>query len=219
MGTTESFMPGLGHSKIHCEPGESPMSDEKDENTEAVQPTEAQEEELTALLNEIRHQAFGIALRITNNPADAEDVLQDSLLKAYQNLPQFRGESSLSTWLGSIVTNQAITTLRQRFSRNEVSLDRTARTTEERKTAPIVVDPGDSPETGAMKAEFRAVFARTIEELDEKLRVIFVLREMGDFSMEELAQVLELSVPAAKSRLFEARKKLARRIRRRVGKT
>jgi RNA polymerase sigma-70 factor (ECF subfamily) len=219
MGTTESFMPGLGHSKIHCEPGESPMSDEKDENTEAVQPTEAQEEELTALLNEIRHQAFGIALRITNNPADAEDVLQDSLLKAYQNLPQFRGESSLSTWLGSIVTNQAITALRQRFSRNEVSLDRTARTTEERKTAPIVVDPGDSPETGAMKAEFRAVFARTIEELDEKLRVIFVLREMGDFSMEELAQVLELSVPAAKSRLFEARKKLARRIRRRVGKT
>lgn len=194
------------------------MPDERDENFEAVQPTEAQARELTALLNEVRHQAYRIALRITNNPADAEDVLQDSFLKAYQNLPQFRGESSLSTWLGSIVTNQAITALRQRFSRNEVSLDKGARAEEKRERMPVAVDPGDSPETGAMKEEFRAIFARTIEELDEKLRVIFVLREMGDFSMEELAEVLELSVPAAKSRLFDARKQLAKQVRTRIGK-
>jgi RNA polymerase sigma-70 factor (ECF subfamily) len=195
------------------------MPDEREENIEAMQPTEAQERELTALLNEVRRQAYRIALRITSNPADAEDVLQDSFLKAYQNLPQFRGESSLSTWLGSIVTHQAITALRQRFSRNEVSLDKGARAEEKREVVPIAVDPGDSPETGAMKEEFRAIFARTIEELDEKLRVIFVLREMGDFSMEELAEILELSVPAAKSRLYEARKRLARHLRVRIGKT
>ncbi len=194
------------------------MPDQQDEKTEVVLSSEAQERELTALLSEIRHQAYRIALRITNNPADAEDVLQDSFLKAYQNLPQFRRESSLSTWIASIVTNQAITALRQRFSRNEVSLDKDARIEEKREVMPIAVDPGDSPETGAMKEEFRAIFARTIEELDEKLRVIFVLREMGDFSMEELAEVLELSVPAAKSRLFEARKQLARQLRIRVRK-
>ncbi len=194
------------------------MPNERDENIEAVQPTEEQERELTALLNEVRRQAYRIALRITNNPADAEDVLQNSFLKAYQNLPQFRGESSLSTWLGSIVTNQAITALRQRFSRNEVPLDKGARAEEKREVVPIAVDPGDSPETGAMKEEFRAIFAKTIEELDEKLRVIFVLREMGDFSMEELAEVLELSVSAAKSRLSEARKQLAKHLRVRIGK-
>jgi RNA polymerase sigma-70 factor (ECF subfamily) len=194
------------------------MPDERDDNIEAVRFTKAQESELTALLNEVRRQAYRIALRITNNPADAEDVIQDSFLKAYQNLPQFRGESSLSTWLGSIVTNQAITALRQRFSRNEVPLDKGARAEEEREVMPIAVDLGDSPETGAMKEELRAIFARTIEELDEKLRVIFVLREMGDFSMEELAGVLELSVSAAKSRLFEARKQLAKQLRVRIGK-
>ena len=194
------------------------MPDERDENIAAVQPTEAQERELTALLKEVRSQAYRIALSITNNPADAEDVLQDSFLKAYQNLPQFRGESSLSTWLGSIVTNQAISALRRRFSRNEVSLDKGSGTEEKRDVMPVAVDPGDSPETGAMKEEFRAIFARTIEELDEKLRVIFVLREMGDFSMEELAEVLELSVSAVKSRLFEARKQLARQLRVRIRK-
>ncbi len=194
------------------------MTDEQDGTVEPLQPTEEHERELTALLNEVQRQAYRIALRITNNPADAEDVLQDSFLKAYQNLPQFRGESSMSTWLGSIVTNQAITALRQRFSRNEVSLDKGTRTAEKREAMPIAVDPGDSPETRAMKEEFRALFASTIEELDEKLRVIFVLREMGDFSMEELAEVLELSVPAAKSRLFEARKRLAKQMRVRVGK-
>ncbi len=194
------------------------MPNERDESIEPVQPTEAQERELTELLNQVRRQAYRIALRITNNPADAEDVLQNSFLKAYQNLPQFRGESSLSAWIGSIVTNQAITALRQRFSRNEVPLDKGARTEEKREVAPIVVDPGDSPETGAMKEEFRAIFARSIEELDEKLRVIFVLREMGDFSMEELAQVLELSVSAAKSRLSEARKQLTKQLRVRMGR-
>ncbi len=194
------------------------MPDDRDEHAEAAQPTEAQERELTALLSEIRHQAYLIALRITSNPADAEDVLQDSFLKAYQKLPQFRGESSLSTWLASIVTNQAITALRQRLARNEVPMDKGAHGEEKREATPILPDPGDSPETGAMKEEFRAIFARTIEELDEKLRVIFVLREMGDFSMEELAEVLELSVPAAKSRLFEARKQLARQLRVRVGR-
>lgn len=102
------------------------MPDCPHEQGEEMQPAEVQEQELAALLDELRRQAYRIALRITKNPADAEDVLQESLLKAYQNLPRFRGESSLSTWLGSIVTNQAITTLRQRCSRNEVSLDKGA---------------------------------------------------------------------------------------------
>ncbi len=97
-------------------------------------------------------------------------------------------------------------------------MDEGQRTEEKREPIPVPVDPGESPETGAMKEEFRAIFARTIEELDEKLRVIFVLREMGDFSMEELAEILELSVPAAKSRLMEARKQLTRHLRVRVGK-
>jgi RNA polymerase sigma-70 factor (ECF subfamily) len=185
---------------------------------EEMQPAEVQEQELAALLDELRRQAYRIALRITKNPADAEDVLQESLLKAYQNLPRFRGESSLSTWLGSIVTNQAITTLRQRCSRNEVSLDKGAQTEDKRESIPVVVDPGDSPEDGAINAEFREIIARTIDELDEKLHVIFMLREMGGFSVEELAEVLELSVPAAKSRLFEARKRLHERLRRRVGR-
>ncbi len=195
------------------------MSDKQDENIEAVQPTESQQRELTELLSEIRGQAYRIALRITNNPADAEDVLQDSFLKAYQNLPQFRGESSLSTWLGSIVTNEAITALRQRFSRSEVPLEKESRVGEKSEEGPVAKDPGDNPETGAMNEEFRAIFARSIEELDEKLRVIFVLREMGDFSMEELATVLELSVAAAKSRLFDARRQLASKLRLRIGKT
>jgi len=195
------------------------MPDRPIKDGEKAPLNETQKQELVLLLEEFRRQAYSIALRITKNPADAEDVLQESLLKAYQNLPRFRGESSLSTWLGSIVTNQAITALRQRSSRNEISLDKGSPKEDRRESIPVVVDRGDSPEAGAINAEFREIIARTIDELDEKLHVIFMLREMGGFSVEELAEVLELSVPAAKSRLFVARKRLHERLRRRVGRS
>ncbi len=189
------------------------MSDEDKESIEAGQAIETDEHEVAELLEHIRHQAHGIALRIVKDPEDAEDVLQESFLKAYRNLPRFRGESSLSTWISAIVTNEAITALRRRFSRNEISLDKGIETKDNRRIMADAADPGDSPETGAFKTEFRKIFAKTIEELDEKLRVVFVMHEIGDFSVEELAEILELSVPAARSRLFQARKRLEQRLR------
>ncbi len=195
------------------------MPDENRDSTEVVQPIETEEHAVAELLEHIRHQAYGIALRILKDPEDAADVLQESFLKAYRNLPRFRGESSLSTWISAIVTHEAITALRRRFSRNEISLDKGIETKDDRRIMPDAVDPGDNPEIGAFKAEFRAIFAKTIEELDEKLRVVFVMHEMGDFSVEELAEILELSVPAARSRLFQARRRLEQRLRAHMGES
>jgi RNA polymerase sigma-70 factor, ECF subfamily len=112
--------------------------------------------------------------------------------------------------------NQALDILRRKFSRNEIPIDHGSGEEGEGLGA-VLPYPGDSPETDVIKSEFRAMLAQAIEELDEKLRVVYVMREMGEFSMEELADILELSVSAAKARLFEARKRLEKRLRRQTG--
>ncbi len=170
------------------------------------------------LLARDHRKAFRLALRITNNHADAEDVLQDALLKAYIKLSQFRGESSISTWLSSIVLRQAISTMRWRCSRKEIPLDAGSETIDDRASSRASMDPADNPESCVIQAELREMLARSIEDLEIKFRVVLVMREMGDFSIEELADVLELSIPAAKARLFQARKHLHRHLRKRLGK-
>ncbi len=184
-------------------------------------PQEIQEKDiisLTRALKQVRRKAYRLALRITQNHADAEDVLQESLLKAYLKLSQFRGDSCLSTWLATIVTHEAITILRRRFSRREVSLDDGIDTDDDHFVPMVAVDPGESPEASAMREEFRALFAVSIEKLELKFRIVFVMREMGEFSIEEMARVLELSISAVKTRLFKARRSLTGHLLRRIGK-
>ncbi len=175
-------------------------------------------EALTQLLTLYGAQAYRVALGIMHNHHDAEDVMQESHLNAYRHLDQFRGESRFATWLMRIVARQAVTALRRRALRREVSLENVLETEDERLIANLDVDPREDPEIRALKAELRRILGAAIEKLDPACRVVFVMRELAGFSLEEIASAAGLSISSVKARLFRGRRKLHRWMLRRIGR-
>ncbi len=172
---------------------------------------------LSRLLGPYTAQAYRVALGIVHNHHDAEDVTQDSQLNACRHLAQFRGESRFATWLMKIVARQAVTTLRRRAFRREVSLENILETEDDRLITQLDVDTREDPELRAFKAEMRRILGAAIENLDPSCRVVFVMREIGGFSVEEIAWAADVSISAVKARLFRGRRKLHRWLIRRLG--
>ena len=154
---------------------------------------------------------FRIAQRITQNREDAEDVVQDAFLKAFQNLGQFQGQSKFYTWLVRIAVNEALMRLRRRRPERMVSLDEEIRT-EEDSMPREVADWSPNPEQLYSQAELKDILSKTIQGLPPGFRTVFVLRDMEALSTEETAEALNLSIPAVKSRLLRARLQLRERL-------
>ncbi|HTM39344.1 MAG TPA: sigma-70 family RNA polymerase sigma factor, partial [Terriglobales bacterium] len=162
------------------------------------------------LVKRYDRNVFRIALHITQNREDAEDVVQDAFLKAYENLEQFQGQSKFYTWLVRIAVNEALMKLRRRRPERMVSLDQEVQT-EEDSMPREVADWSPNPEQLYNEAELRDILGKTIQGLPPGFRTVFVLRDVEGLSTEETAQALELSVPAVKSRLLRARLQLRER--------
>ena len=165
------------------------------------------------LVKRYDRNVFRIALHITQNREDAEDVVQDAFLKAYENLEQFQGQSKFYTWLVRIAVNEALMKLRRRRPERMVSLDQEVQT-EEDSMPREVADWSPNPEQLYNQAELRDILDKTIHGLPPSFRTVFVLRDVEGLSTEETAQALELSVPAVKSRLLRARLQLRERLNR-----
>ena len=154
---------------------------------------------------------FRIAQHITQNREDAEDVVQDAFLKAYENLEQFQGNSKFYTWLVRIAVNESLMKLRRRRSDRTVSLDEDIETEED--TMPReVADWSPNPEQLYKQGELKDILRRTIQGLPASFRTVFVLRDVEGLSTEETAEALDLSIPAVKSRLLRARLQLRERL-------
>ena len=164
-------------------------------------------EAFTTLVKQYDRYIYRLALNITGNPEDAEDVLQETLLKAYTKLEQFHGESRFYTWLVRIAVNEALMKLRRRASEKSVSLDEPVETNEKTLTPPEIEDWADNPEKRYAKVELQRILDETIQKLKPQFRTVFVLRDVENFSSEETAEITGLSVPAVKSRLLRARLK------------
>jgi RNA polymerase sigma-70 factor (ECF subfamily) len=149
-------------------------------------------------------QIYRLALRILSDPQDAEDVLQETFLKAYRSLPEFEGRSSLSTWLYRIAVNEALMLARKRKP-EAVSIDEQAETTEGELEPVQITDWCCLPENELLSAEARRFLDQAIDRLPETLRVVFVLRDIQGLSIKETAEALELSETAVKTRLLRAR--------------
>lgn len=147
-----------------------------------------------------------LALRILENSQDAEDVLQETFMKAYRALPGFDGRSSLSTWLYRIATNEALMTIRRRKNL-PVSLDE-ASTDDSDQEPTQIVDWCCMPENELMSSEARVYMEKAIEALPHTLRTVFLLRDIEGLSTLETAEVLNLSEMAVKTRLSRARMRL-----------
>jgi RNA polymerase sigma-70 factor (ECF subfamily) len=150
---------------------------------------------------------YRLGLKLMNNPQDAEDVLQETFIKAYRHLEGFDGRSSLSTWLYRIATNEALMLLRRKHP-EMVSVEEPQGEQAEDLEPLQIVDWCCVPEIELMSAESRAMLDRAIETLPAGLRLVFLLRDIEGLSTREAAEVLDLSETAVKTRLSRARLRL-----------
>lgn len=165
------------------------------------------------LIQKYDRSVFRIAQHITQNREDAEDVVQDAFLKAYQNLNKFQGNSKFYTWLVRIAVNEALMRLRKRKADKTVSIDEDVET-EDGSMPREVADWSPNPEQQYGQAELGDILGKTIQGLPAGFRTVFVLRDVEGMSTEETAEMLGLSVPAVKSRLLRARLQLRERLNR-----
>ncbi|SRR5574340_315143 len=167
----------------------------------------------TDLVRRYEGKIFRLAQNITQNREDAEDVLQETFLKAYEHLDQFQGNSKFYTWIVRIAVNQALMKLRKRRTDKIVSMDETIDTGEDTVTREIAAWD-ESPEQRYSREEINSILIDAIDSLAAPYRAVFVLRDMEELSTEETAEALDLSVPAVKSRLLRARLQLREKLTR-----
>ena len=157
-----------------------------------------------SLMRTYNGRLFRVARAILKDDAEAEDVLQDAYLDAYRNIAQFRGDSRLSTWLVRIVTNRALMRLRkQKRDQAVISIDQPSSA-----DGAVVQFPdraAESPTAAALRAEARRLLERRIDELPVNFRTVFVLREVEELSVEEVAECLGIPPATVRTRLFRAR--------------
>jgi RNA polymerase sigma-70 factor, ECF subfamily len=165
------------------------------------------------LVRKYERQLFRIAQHITQNREDAEDVMQDAFLKAYEKLDQFQGNSKFYTWLVRIAVNESLMRLRKRRTGKMVSIDEDLETDE--GTVPRdLADWAPDPEQNYTQSELGDILEKTIKGLPPGFKVVFELRDVQGLSTEDTAEALGLSVPAVKSRLLRARLQLRERLSR-----
>ena len=149
-----------------------------------------------------------LALKMLGDEPDAEDVLQNTFLKAFQHIGEFGGRSKLSTWLYRIASNEALMMLRKRHPETTFS-DVIQEQDEDPFSDPVqFTDWCCLPEDELLSAESRAVLDRATQRLPERMRIVFVLRDIQGLSIQETSEALGLSETAVKTRLLRARLRL-----------
>ena len=183
---------------------------------EAILVSRARESDARAfgeLVRRYEGKIFRLAQHVTQNREDAEDVLQETFMKAYEHLDQFQGNSKFYTWIVRIAVNQALMKLRRRKTDKSVSIDENIDTGEDTIVREIAAWDED-PEQRFGRDELGRILETAIQSLDTPYRSVFVLRDIDELSTEETADALGLSVPAVKSRLLRARLQLREKLTR-----
>ena len=149
--------------------------------------------------------AFSVAATILNNLADAEEVTQEAVLKAFSNIQQFRGDAKFSTWLIQITINEARRRLRRDRRNRHRSLDQPHNVDTHEYVPKDFADWREIPSEALQHKELRDALERALTSLPQKYREVLILRDIEDLSIQETAQVLGLSLGNVKTRLRRAR--------------
>jgi RNA polymerase sigma-70 factor, ECF subfamily len=184
-----------------------------DESVLLAQSREGDTHAFAELVRRYEGKIFRLAQHITQNREDAEDVLQETFMKAYEHLDQFKGDSKFYTWIVRIAVNQALMKLRRRKTDKSVSLDEQIDTGEDTLVREIAAW-GEDPEERFSREELGEILDTAIQSLEPPYRSVFVLRDIDELSTEETAEALGLSIPAVKSRLLRARLQLREKLTR-----
>lgn len=165
------------------------------------------------LVRQYERSVYWTAFGLLGNAADAEDITQETFLKCFQHLDQFRGESKFSTWLTQIAVNEA----RQRLRRQRPDLYESLEAGAEAKDSGrwlslFTVDWRENPEQQYAAEELRRIVTEAVQSLPPIYRSVLLLRDLEQMTSEEVAQALGLSLPAVKSRLLRARLQLREKL-------
>ena len=164
-----------------------------------------------ALVSRYERQVYTLALRIVRQEQDAEDVTQQTFLSALDHLAGFRGESSFATWLMRIATHGALKVLRKKRGLDTVSLEQETEPQEGYETIAhpqYIADWRNTPDKLVQQTEIRDLIEKALDQLDEKHRLVFLLRDVEGLSIQEAAAALNLSESNVKVRLLRARLQL-----------
>lgn len=172
------------------------------------------------LVGQYQERVYSLALRMLRQPEDAEDVTQQTFLSALEHLDGFRGESRFSTWLLRIAAHAALKVIRKRRGLELVSLGAATEPADSYEGVAhpeYIADWRESPERLVENREIRHLLDQALEQLDEKHRLVFLLRDVEGLSVRETAEALGLSEANTKVRLLRARLQLREQLTRALG--
>lgn len=173
-----------------------------------------------ALISRYEQRVYALAMRMLRQEQDAEDVTQQTFLSVLENLEGFRGESSFSTWVLRIASHAALKIIRKRKGLNTVSLEEATESSDDSSSIPhpeFIADWRQSPEHLVERNEVRRLLDDALARLDEKYRLVFLLRDVEGLSVRETAEALDLSEANVKVRLLRARLQLREDLTRVLG--
>jgi RNA polymerase sigma-70 factor (ECF subfamily) len=173
-----------------------------------------------ALVHRHERATYSLARRMLQNEQDAEDVTQQAFLSAVEHLAGFREEASFKTWLLRIATHAALKVIRKRKGLDTVSLEEATEVSEDFDSIPhpeYIADWRQSPEQLVERNETRRLLDEALALLDEKHRLVFLLRDVEGMSVKETADALGLSESNVKVRLLRARLQLREHLTRTLG--
>ncbi|MCC5848412.1 MAG: sigma-70 family RNA polymerase sigma factor [Verrucomicrobia bacterium] len=164
-------------------------------------------EAFEVLMRRYHGRIYALLYNMTSNKEDAEDLLQEVFLKAYQALPKFKGQSSFYTWVYRIGVNRAINYVKKRKRRTALSLDNVDLGIE-RDPALVEMASGDSPHRQANLKELQEKLNNALQTLSEKHRIVVVMHDIEGVPHNEIAEYVGCSPGTVRSRLFYARQQL-----------
>ena len=173
-----------------------------------------------ALTHRYEQRVYSLALRMLRQQQDAEDVTQQTFLSALENLDGFRGDASFATWLLRIATHAALKVIRKQKGLDTISLEEATDEADGYDTIPhpeYIADWRHSPEQLVQKNEIQRLLDDALAKLDEKHRLVFLLRDVEGLSVKETAEALGLSEANTKVRLLRARLQLREQLTRTLG--
>lgn len=159
-----------------------------------------------ALVRRYNQRLFRVARGIVRDDAEAEDVVQETYVRAFTRLDGFRGEAAFATWLTRIALNEANGRLRRRRPTVELSALEAERGRAQGEVIMFPTTPAPDPESEAGREQVRRVIERAVDALPEPFRMVFILRDVQGLDIEETAALLEVNPATVKTRLFRARR-------------
>lgn len=173
-----------------------------------------------SLVDRYRQRLYGLAMRLTGQRQDAEDVVQQTFLSVLEHLDSFRGESAVATWILRIATNHALKILRKRRGLPIAPQPAAADPDDDYSRLPhpeFIAEWRAGPDELAQRAEVRRLLDEALADLDDKYRLVFILRDVEGLSVRETADALDLTEANVKVRLLRARLVLRERLTRLYG--